>query len=72
MNKELQLIFEYATAPASLKTVAASYRQESNRLIRKQVALRALELEVQAGIKQVTELEKAFKAEINAWTPKGE
>lgn len=71
MDKELALIFEYAKAPESLKTMATTHRQNYNQLQKKTAALRALQAEVATLQKAYDESAKGFAAELKAWTPTG-
>lgn len=71
MDKELQLIYEYKTAPESLKKAADAHRTNVTQLAKKKAQAFALQQEIDVLNNSYNETEKVFKAELKAWTPTG-
>jgi len=71
MDKELQLIYEYKSAPEALKAAADAHRKNSNDLAKKRAQAFALQQEIDVLQTAYAKSEGEFKSQLKAWTPAG-
>lgn len=69
MDKKIILALDFKNAPEALKTATTNYGQAEKKLAHAQKKLTEAEKAVNEAKAKVIELEKAFNAEFNAWTP---
>ena len=71
MDKELQLIYEYKTAPEALKKAADAHRANSNALAKKKAQAFSIQQEIDVLNVEYSKSEKEFREQLKAWTPTG-
>ena len=69
MDKKVILALDYKNAPEALKTATEAYGKAEKALALAQTKLIAAQKAETDAKSKVAELEKAFNAELNAWTP---
>lgn len=69
MDKKVRLIFEFQTAPESLKNAAKAFNQAEIKLTKAKAAQRAAENATKDADAVLKESQAAFEAELNAWKP---
>lgn len=69
MDKKIILALDFKNAPEALKTATTAYGQAEKKLALEEAKLVNAQKNVAEAKLKVAELEKAFNAELNAWTP---
>lgn len=69
MDKKIILALDFKNAPEALKTATTNYGQAEKKLALAESKLVEAQKNVTEAKAKVVELEKAFNAELNAWTP---
>lgn len=69
MDKKVQLTLDFKNAPESLKSAVTNYGKSEKELALAESKLVAAQKAVASAKAKNAENEKAFNAELNAWTP---
>ena len=69
MDKKIILALDFKNAPESLKTATQNYGNAEKAKLLAEQKLATAQKNLSESITKAAEMEKAFNAELNAWTP---